>query len=251
MDINLLVVSLGNTRIALAAFIEGEFLESRRVPHGDLTALRQAVTELWAKVGSRESEVAGASVNPGAVEAVEHVIHEVTGESVQWVGRDVPLPRKVLTDNPSTTGVDRVLGVAAAFEQLGKACVVVDAGTAVTVNFCDDKGNFLGGAIGPGVSLQLKALHERTAALPLITADVPKGLFGASTEEAIRHAVFHGIRGMVKELVENFATHLGSWPELIATGGDAELLFKDWELVHAISPDLVLYGIALAFAEGG
>jgi pantothenate kinase type III len=78
---------------------------------------------------------------------------------------------------------------------------------------------------------------------------VPKGVFGRSTTEAIRHGVYHGIRGTVKELLENYATELGFWPEAIATGGDAQKLFDGWELVHAISPDLSLYGIALSYAN--
>ena len=78
---------------------------------------------------------------------------------------------------------------------------------------------------------------------------VPAEGVGRSTEQAMLQGAYHGIRGMVKELVETYATVLGHWPDLIATGGDAEVLFKNWELVHAISPDLTLYGIALAYAE--
>ena len=120
---------------------------------------------------------------------------------------------------------------------------LVDAGTAVTVDCCNDKGEFLGGAIAPGVDMMLTALHERTAKLPQVDLATPQGVFGRSTKEAIRQGVYFGVRGMVRELVENYATELGSWPELIATGGDAQKLFEGWELVHAISPDLTLYGV--------
>ena len=153
------------------------------------------------------------------------------------------------TDAPAQTGVDRVLNIAAAYEQMGKACVVVDAGTAVTVDCCDDSGAFLGGAIAPGVSLMLDALHEKTAALPRVEFAAPTGAFGRDTNDAIRQGVYHGIRGMVRELVENYATQLGHWPDVIATGGDAADLFAGWELIHAVSPDLTFYGIALAYAD--
>jgi type III pantothenate kinase len=159
------------------------------------------------------------------------------------------LPIPVKTEAPEETGVDRILAVAAAYEQMGKACVVVDAGTAITINVCDDKGRFLGGAIAPGVRLQLEALHDKTAQLPAVRFSAPTDPWGTSTQQAILHGVFHGIRGMVKELVENYATELGQWPDLIATGGDAATLFTDWELVHAIAPNLILYGIALAYTE--
>jgi pantothenate kinase type III len=95
----------------------------------------------------------------------------------------------------------------------------------------------------------LDALHEKTAKLPRAPLAAPAGAYGTNTTAAIQHGVYHGMRGMVKELVENYAGTLGTWPELIATGGDAAILFDGWELVHAISPDLTLYGIALAYTE--
>lgn len=250
MDINLLVVSVGNTRTAVGAFVEGELSRVIRVPSGQQAELRAAIADSWAVVkGLGEVEVAGATVNPALTESVEHAVKEVTGKDMEWVGKEIELPIKVLTKEPGLTGVDRVLSVAAAYEQLGKACVVVDAGTAVTVSFCNDKGEFLGGAIAPGARLQLQALHEHTAKLPLVDFAKPDGEFGSDTTSALQHGVYHGIRGLVKEVVENFATHLSTWPELIATGGDAELLFGGWELTHAVSPDLTLYGIALAYVN--
>jgi type III pantothenate kinase len=250
MDINLLVLSVGNTRLAVATFVAGELQGVVRVPHGQRADWPGVIGEAWRKIADTDSPaIAGASVNPTLVEPLEHAVQQVTGQPVEWVGRDLDLPIKVRTDEPGQTGVDRIVNVAAAYEQLGKACVVVDAGTAITVDFCNDAGEFLGGAIAPGASLQLEALHERTARLPRAPLAVPTGPFGTNTTAAIQQGVFHGIRGMVKELVENYATTLGTWPELIATGGDAQVLFGDWELVHAISPDLTIYGIALAYTE--
>jgi type III pantothenate kinase len=176
-------------------------------------------------------------------------VEKVTGCKVQWVGREIELPIPVATENPAETGVDRILNIATAFEQMGKACAVVDAGTAITVDVCNHQGIFLGGAIFPGVNMMLDALHEKTARLPRVELVRPEGAYGRSTREAICHGIFHGVRGMVKELLENYAMELGAWPDLIATGGDAELLFGGWELIHAISPDLTLYGIAAAYAE--
>ena len=250
MDINLLVLNVGNSRLALGVFVAGELAHSARVANDQRDAWPDAIREAWAKIANLDDPaVAGASVNPAAMEAVEHVVGQATGSSVEWVGRELDLPIRVLTDPPTDTGVDRVVNVAAAHEQLGKACVVVDAGTAITVDCCNDKGEFLGGAIAPGVNLQLAVLHEKTARLPPVDFAPPQGVFGRTTKEAIRQGVYHGVRGLVKELVESYATELGSWPEAIATGGDAGRLFEGWELIHAISPDLTLYGIALAYTN--
>jgi type III pantothenate kinase len=95
----------------------------------------------------------------------------------------------------------------------------------------------------------LDSLHEKTARLPKVDFAVPTAPFGQNTVDAMRQGVYHGIRGMVKELAENYATTLGNWPEVIATGGDARELFEGWELIHAVAPDLVLYGVALAYVN--
>ena len=250
MDINVLVLNLGNTRLAMATFVAGELGPVVRVPHGQRGKWAARIREAWSRVADREgAAVVAASVNPPLNEALEHAVEQATGRRTLWVGKDIELPIKVLTDEPGQTGVDRVLNVAAAYEQMGTACVAVDAGSAITVDVCNDAGEFLGGAIAPGVAMQLDALHEKTAALPRVEFDVPASAIGENTRDAILNGVYHGIRGMVKELVEGYATEMGQWPDVIATGGDAGKLFAGWELIHAIAPDLTLYGIALAYAE--
>lgn len=250
MDINLLVLNVGNTRLALGVFIAGQLEYVTRIPHENRADWAGKIADAWGRIKDLdEPAVAGASVNPPLMEAIEHVIQQATGAAIEWVGRDIDLPIKVATETPAETGVDRVLNVAAAYEQMGKACAVVDAGTAMTVDCCDETGTFLGGAIAPGAQLMLDALHERTAKLPRVELAAPEGLIGKTTEQAIRLGVHTAIRGIVKELIEGYATELGAWPDLIATGGDAEKLFGGWELVHAIAPDLTLYGIALAYVN--
>jgi len=251
MDINLLVLNLGNTRLAIGVFSEGKLESVTRIPLENRADWQGKIADAWSRIKDSESPaVAGASVNPPLLEAVEHAAGLATGSAVQWVGRDLDLPIQVKTASPAETGVDRVLNIAAAYEQMGKACVVADAGSALTVDVCDDTGAFLGGAIAPGAGMMLTALHERTAKLPLVPLEpVANPGIGRETKQAILQGVHTGIRGMVKELVESYATELGSWPDLIATGGDAEKLFAGWELVHAVAPDLTLYGIALAYTE--
>ena len=250
MEINLVVLSVGNSRLAVAPFRAGELGEVVRLSNREPEKWVEAIASAWKRIdGTENAAVVAASVNPRLNDAVEQAVMKGANRHVVWVGRDLELPIKVLTDNPEQTGVDRVLNVAAAYEQIGKACVVVDAGSAVTVSVCNDQGQFVGGAIAPGAQMQLDALHEKIPHLPRVTLAEPDDVFGRSTADAIRNAVYHGIRGMVKELVENYATELGNWPDMIATGGDAAALFTDWELVHAIAPDLTLYGIAMAYAN--
>jgi type III pantothenate kinase len=249
-DINVLVLSLGNSRLAIGTFAEGELGQVKRVPHAMRKDWTGVISEAWARIADQEGAVVvAASVNPALNEALEHAVDQAIDRRVMWVGKEIDFPIPVNTDKPAKTGIDRVLNVAAAYEQMEKACVVVDAGSAITVDLCNDAGEFLGGAIAPGAKMMLESLHEKTAQLPVVDLSTPHGAFGRNTEQAILQGVYYGIRGMVKELVENYATALGQWPELIATGGDAHKLFEGWELVHAIAPDLTLYGIALAYTN--
>jgi type III pantothenate kinase len=250
MDINLLVLNVGNTRVGIGVFVAGELAYSTRIDLANQGDLAGRLSEAWSRlIGKEQAAVAGASVNPDADQALNAAVQHACGRPVEWVGKHLDLPIKVTTEHPEETGVDRIVTMAAAYEQREHSCVVVDAGTAITIDCCNDAGEFLGGAIAPGVAMSLDALHQRTAKLPRVTLAVPAESIARSTDEAIRHGVFHGIRGMVKEIVENYASEMGNWPEIIATGGDAALLFDGWELVHAVAPDLALYGIALAYAN--
>lgn len=250
MDINVLVLNVGNSRLAVGVFVAGELKYTNRLGYDARANWSGVLAEAWKLISSSDApSVVGASVNPPLNGDVEAAVKQATAQTVQWVGPDIDLPIDVLTEKPAETGIDRILNIAAAHEQMEKCCIVVDAGTAITIDCCNDKGQFLGGAIAPGASLMLKAMHQNTARLPEIDFAVPTGAFGKSTQQAMLQGVYYGIRGMVKELAENYATELGVWPEIIATGGDAKALFDGWELIHAVSPDLTLYGIALAYAN--
>ena len=250
MDINLLVLAVGNSRLHVGVFVAGEMKHVRHFTHAQQRDWDSLIKEIWKEIdGAENAEVCGCSVVPGLLEQVESAVRDATGQTVQWIGRDVDLPIKVLTKTPETTGIDRALICAAAFEQLEKACVVVDAGTAFTVNLVNEKGELVGGAIAPGVGLMIKSMNEGTAKLPSISFEVPTSSYGADTIDAMRHGITQSLRGLVQNMAERWAEVQGTWPEVIAAGGDAHALFDGWEIIHAISPDLLLYGVALAYTN--
>lgn len=250
MDINLLVIAVGNSRLHLGLFVGAEL---KRVKH--LTLAQRAdwpglIGEMWKEFGDVEAELAGCCVVADLLAPVASAARTATGQEIEWVGTDLDLPIAIITDEPTKTGVDRALVTAAAFEQLGKACVVVDAGTALTVNLCNNEGALVGGAIAPGAGAMMDAMSERGAMLPpSVTFAVPDSPYGKDTVDAMRHGVTGALRGLVQSMAERWAEEMGTWPEVIATGGDAAALFDGWEIVHAISPDLLMYGIALAYTE--
>jgi len=245
----MLVVSVGNTRTRFARVEEGKLEPSRVVENADLAAAGAAIVDA-AAAESGALPVLMASVNDAAADKLERVL-ESSGSRVTRFVRDVPIPIQTTLEDESTVGQDRLLDALGAFGRSQQACVVVDAGTAVTVDFVDGQGIFHGGAISPGTAMMLRAMHEQTAALPKVQLS-PETLpgndapFGKTTAQAMALGVATAVRGLVHTLIDRYAEFYGAYPRVVATGGDAALLFEDDDLVEHIVPDLTLVGMVAA-----
>ncbi|MFM1935875.1 MAG: type pantothenate kinase [Planctomycetota bacterium] len=244
----LVAISVGNTRTAVGHFHDDRAAGVRHFGNADLEGIVECVREAWAHRGEEDGELVVASVNDATAIAVEAAVASALQADVWRIGRDLEVPIGRCLDEGATPGQDRLLAAAAAFAMVKQSVIVVDAGTAVTVDFVDGEGVFHGGAILPGAQMQLDAMHARTAALPDVrfAAPEPGEAFGRNTVAAMRLGVFEGIRGGVRALVERYATSYGAFPLVIATGGDAEVLFDDQEIAQRVVPDLVLQGIRVA-----
>ncbi len=250
MSLRLIAVETGNTRTRLGRF-EGDVLDETVTLSNDrLEELADRVAGWWEEIARGEDDraIVASTVNESVAMKLRSAIEDRTGVEVFCVGDDLPVPIGESLDPETITGQDRLLAAAAAWDTLKQACIVIDAGTAVTVDFVDGEGTFHGGAIAPGARMQLKAMHEHTAALPSLEFTKPDEaeVFGRNTAQAMLHGVYDGIRGLVWRLVEKYSERYGAFPMVIATGGDAETLFGDDELVNRIVPDLTLRGIAVA-----
>ncbi len=250
MSLRLIAVETGNTRTRLGRF-EGDALEETvTFPNDRLEEIADRVAAWWEEIARGESDraIVASTVNEPFAKKLRSAIEDRTGAEVFRIGDDLPVPIGESLDPETITGQDRLLAAAAAWDTLKQACIVIDAGTAVTVDFVDGEGTFHGGAIAPGARMQLKALHEHTAALPSLEFTRPDAteVFGRNTAQAMLHGVYDGIRGLVWRLVEKYSERYGAFPMVIATGGDAEALFGDDELVNRIVPELTLRGIAVA-----
>lgn len=246
-NVNLLAISIGNSRTRLGAFVDGRLTDTFAIDNARLdeqlsAALDRAYTPLR---GKDAAPVLLASVHPALTAKVVERVRQVLGLEAGRVDVDLPIPIGRQLDREALVGEDRLLNAAAAYDVLKQACVVVDAGTAITIDFVDGAGTFHGGAIAPGARLMLDALHDRTAQLPEVELVAPQEAIGHNTTEAMLSGVFHGLRGAVRELVERYAEQVGSYPIVIATGGDADLLFHGYELVDRVVPDLTLIGLAV------
>jgi len=251
MSLNLLAISVGNTRTRYGVFLDGKLEEDGALDNGKYSAITDKLREAYERVASTDDPtVMLASVNPPLAERIENfVTTELSPGSFLRTERDVEVPVGRQLDPEAMVGDDRLLNAAGAFEVLQQACVVVDAGTAITIDFIDGAGTFHGGAIAPGAGMMLKALHEHTAQLPETTVAKPIEAIGHNTIEAMRSGMYHGLRGMVRELVEQYAEEAGVYPMIVATGGDAPLLFEGDALIDRIAPQLTLFGMMVTLKK--
>ncbi len=261
---HLIAINVGNTRTAVALFEDGKIQPPQRFANVDPAPVIQHIVDAWRRTTGRQRQdesdaividaaaqsdtaIVMASVNDALASPIAQAVEDQLTEEVYRVGEDIETPIGRQLDPETIVGVDRLLNGAAAFDILKQACVIIDAGTAITIDFVDGQGTFHGGAIAPGAAMQLKALHEHTAALPDLPFHAPDAeAFGRSTAQAMYQGVFHGIRGMVQRLVERYAEAYGAFPIVVATGGDAPALFENDPLIDRIVPDLTLIGIEVA-----
>ena len=243
---NFLAVSVGNTSTRLGVAIDGTLAGTARIANSEGPAAVVAAARELAERHALDASapVVLASVNDPVAGPVAAGLERDPPREVYGVGDDLAIAIGQDVDAETIVGVDRLLNAAAAWAKLQQACVVVDVGTAVTVDFVDGVGTFQGGAIAAGTRLQLEALGAKTAALPEVSfRRAGEGTFGKNTVDAMMLGVQESIRGLVWRLVERYSLAYGAFPTVIATGGDAEAIFAGDELVNAIVPDLTLQGI--------
>lgn len=252
MPAPLVLVSVGNTRTRLACVEDNTLQPSIVLESDNAEAIAAAIAGLLENAPADSTAVL-ASVNAPAANAIETALLARDIRVLRF-GRELEIPIITALTDDSTVGQDRLLDAMGAFARSKQACVVIDAGTAVTVDFVDGEGVFQGGAIAPGLSMMLDALHEKTAALPsvrlspeLLPAKGPDDPvappFGKHTSQAMVLGALAAVRGMVHHLIDAYAEYYEAYPRVIATGGDAPMLFENDPLVELVVPDLALVGM--------
>jgi type III pantothenate kinase len=243
-----IVVDIGNTTTGIATWANANIRTALHTPTNDDAAFEESLkAHIQACPGGQPAAVVVGSVVSGVLDRLRETVEKSLQQQILVVGEDIELPIDVAVRDRKAIGVDRVCAAAAAYEQIKAACAIVDFGTAVTVDVVDDDGVLLGGAILPGIDLQFRALHEHTAALPVVSQGVPELPFGRDTVEAIQTGVCRGIAGAVRGIVEGYATHLRQWPQVVATGGDTEFMAPLLDFADSLVQDLTLRGVGLAY----
>jgi type III pantothenate kinase len=252
----LLAIDVGNTNIVLGVFASGRLIHSWR-----LQTMRERTSDelgilvdgLFAHRGLSPSQVTGVIL--GSV--VPPLTATVWAMVKRYFDRD-PLivdPRKagmpILYENPDEVGADRILNAIAAYEMFGREArrplVVCDFGTATTLDAVTAKGEYLGGAICPGVTISADALFQRAARLPRVDVRKPPTVIGRTTVGAMQSGLFYGYVGMVEGLMRRMSAELGGNALCVATGGLAATIASEIPAIEQVDLDLTLRGLRMVW----
>ncbi len=249
----LLAIDVGNTQTVIGLFSEKELADHWRIA----TVAERTSDELALMIQqflgfhgfSFDAQVTGVAIASG-VPRVTAALREMTeryfGFAPLVLEPGVRTGMPILYDNPKEVGPDRIANAVAAYELYGGPTIVVDFGTANTIEAVSEQGEYLGGAIFPGIEISMDALFARAAALRRVELVPPKNVIGKSTVESIQSGSVYGFSGQVDALVERFEAELGECT-VVTTGGLAELIMPFSRTLQHHEPWLTLHGLRIIF----
>jgi type III pantothenate kinase len=247
----LLAIDVGNTQTHLGAFRNSELVEHwrfRTVSGATGDEIAERVAGLLALSGVDRGEMTAlcvSSVVPPLGSQYEEMAERYFAAPCLTVGPGVKTGMAIRIDNPLEVGADRLVNAVAAYERVRGACVVVDFGTGINFDVVSADGDYLGGAIAPGVEISLTALTERGARIPRIDLAEPDAAIGRSTRGAIQSGVIFGFAGLIDGIATRIGRELGGSARMIATGGLAGAIAPFCETVDEIDELLTLTGLRL------
>ncbi|MEE8295548.1 MAG: type III pantothenate kinase [Sphingomonadales bacterium] len=246
----LLAIDVGNSNIVFALMKGEDIVHSWRTEtHAEINATTFSLG--FENAGLNPDVLIGGvlgSVVPNVNEKLETVFKALTGKDLLVVKGDGTDTGLVLDlDTPVSIGADRVLNIIAGKHYYGSPLVIIDFGTATTYDVVDENGAFIGGAIGAGIGISLKALHSETAQLPLIEFGEPPSVIGKNAKDALQSAAFFGALGALEGMVERIRAGLGEKATTLATGGFSGHFKGKTKAIDHFVPNLTLQGLRIVF----
>lgn len=250
----LLAIDIGNTNITFGVF-DGTELRA----HWRVATARHRMADEWAVILKNLMDLKGlsfggidaaiiASVVPTLTGAIEAMIEGYLHVRPLLVEPGIRTGIRVLYDSPRDVGADRIVNAVAAFKRYGGPAIVIDFGTATTFDAISAEGDYLGGAIAPGIIIAVEALFERTAKLPRVELVLPPRAIGKNTVHSIQSGLMFGYVGLVEGIVRRFKAELGEKSVVIATGGLADVVASETRVIDYLDPYLTLEGLRLIYS---
>jgi type III pantothenate kinase len=244
----ILAVDIGNTNINIGSFVGKKLVSHFCIDNTSL--INQNVALPYRSSLLNESEnIVVASVNPKTESVFYKSIGQKYKKKILKIGREIKLKIPILVENSQSVGIDRLLNALAAYRRTKTSTIVIDFGTAITIDVISKKGEFMGGLILPGIKTSAYALNKQTALLPEVEIKRPKKIIGKTSEDAINAGIYFGTVGSVMHIINELRKVYGEVEYTIATGGDAKTLKKGISKIDKFIPRLTLEGIRLAFEE--
>ena len=247
----LLTIDIGNTNITLGLYRDEEMQAAWRLA----TAHERMPDEfglqmlgLLQHVGCKPDDVDGvvmASVVPPLTGTFKQACKEYIGQEPLVIDAGVKTGVRIRYEDPKAVGADRVVDAAAVQHLYGGPACVVDFGTATTFDAISAEGDYLGGAIAPGIGIAAEALFQRTAKLPRVDLSRPPAAIGKNTVHAMQSGLLYGYVGLVEGMVDRFRAELGADMKVIGTGGLTEIIAAETKEIHIVAPWLTLDGLRL------
>jgi len=250
--VSLLAIDVGNTNTVLGLFDGDELTRSWRIKtDARSTADEMALTFSGLLQGQPPlSGIALCSTVPAVLREMRQMLtayHVDVPTVIVEPGTKTGVP--ILTDNPKEVGADRIVNTIAAHQIYGGPSIVVDFGTSTNLDVVSAQGEFLGGALAPGIEISLDALASRAAQLRKVELVRPRSVIGKNTVEALQAGALYGFAGQVDGLVRRIEDEIGPVTAVIATGGLAPIVVPESETITHHDPDLTLIGLRLVFEK--
>ena len=247
----LLTIDIGNTNITLGIFA-GETLgpRLRLATNSGKTADEYGITMLDA---FRRMDIAAMDIHAVALASVVPTLTPLLAEGCEKYLKHRPLivdgtmrtGLRSLYDDPRQLGADRIVDAAAAYKLYGGPVCVIDFGTATTFDAVSASGDFLGGAIAPGIGITAEALFRRAARLPKVELETPPAVIGHNTRQSLQSGLIYGHVGLVEGMVARFRAELGADTKVVATGGLSVVIARETESIDILAPWLMLDGLRI------
>ncbi len=249
----ILVIDVGNTNIVVGLYKGQELMHHWRLSTNRTATVDEygmIIHNLFNHVDVRMEDIEGiiiSSVVPPLMFVLENLCLKYLKREPFIVGPGLKTGLNIRYENPKEVGADRIVNAVGAIGKYGFPLIVVDFGTATTFDYIDAKGDYIGGAIAPGIGISTEALYQSAAKLPRIELVRPKSVVGRNPVSSMQAGIIYGYAGQVDGIVTRICEEFQVQPQVIATGGLAELISKESKTIQIINPLLTLEGLRIIY----